>query len=185
MSFFPPEPEPVTPAEPEMVDRLDPLAGNFPGYLGVPVSLELDPIRTEHLAITMDHFRAFPGGFYATLITIARPGHMIEDRGIHPGRATGPGRLRIGLELSDGRRGYVMRDRVDGSAFAIAWRGSGGGPFRFRHQLWVRVVPPHGPMDLVVAWADEDLPETRLTIATDALIDAIGSVSPVWDDRST
>jgi hypothetical protein len=36
-------------------------------------------------------------------------------------------------------------------------------------------------MDLIVAWADEDVAETRLGVPTDQIIDAIGRVGPIWD----
>jgi hypothetical protein len=182
MSFFPPEPEPAPSSEPEMVDRWDPANGNFPGYLGVPVSMDVEPIRTERLAITLDRFRGFPGGFKAELIAIARPGHTLDERGMHPDRTMGPGRLRIGLQFSDGRRGYSTRDIAPQGAFAIRYRGGGGSPFQFRTRLWIHAVPSPGPMDLVVAWADEDLPETRLSIPTEGIIDAVSRVAPVWGE---
>ena len=165
-----------------MVDRWDPVNGNFPGYLGVPVAVEVEPIRTERLALTMGQFRAFPGGFKSGLITIARPGHSVSERGMNPQPEMGPGRLRLGLEFSDGRRGYPMFDRVQGAAFTIAHRGGGGSPFRIRNRLWIPAVPSPGPMDVVVAWADEGVPETRLSIPTKDIIEAISRVAPIWDE---
>lgn len=185
MSFFPPEPEPTSTPDPERVDRWDPLNGNFPGYLGVPVSVDVEPVRTDRLAITMDQFRAFPEGFKADLLAIARPGHTVDERGMNPDRTMGPGRLRIGLELSDGRRGYLTRDMVNGGAFAIRSRGGGGSPFHIRQRLWVHAVPGPGHMDLFVAWADEDVPESRLIIPTDEIIEAISRVAPIWTDERT
>ena len=70
MSFFPPEPERQAPVEPEMVDRWDPANGNFPGVLGVPVSIPVPPLRAHRLAITMDQFRVFPEGFNADVSVI-------------------------------------------------------------------------------------------------------------------
>ena len=182
MSFFPQEPEHDFRRQPELVDRLDPLSGNFPGYLGVPVSVEVEPIRTDRLAITLDQFRAFPEGFTADLLAIARPGHTVDERGMNPDRSMGPGRMRIGLEFSDGRRGYLTRDMVHGGAFAIRSRGGGGSPFQIRQRLWVHAVPAPGHMDLVIAWTDEELPESRLVIPADEIIGAISRVAPVWDE---
>lgn len=182
MSFFPPEPEPPAPIEPEMLDRLDPANGNFPGVLGFPVSIPVEPVRTDRLAITMDQFRAFPGGFDADLLVIARPGHTLDERGIHPDRMMGPGRLRIGVEFPDGRRAYVTRTIAPQGAFAIRYRGGGGSPFRIRQRLWVHAIPAPGHMDLVVAWADERVPESRLAIPADQIIEAISLVSRVWED---
>ncbi len=181
MSFFPPEPEPTSSRDAEMVDRWDPVNGDFPGFLGVPVSIELEPIRTDRLAITMDQFRAFPEGFNADLLAIARPGHTVDERGMNADRSMGPGRLRIGLEFSDGRRGYLTRDMVHRGAFAIRSRGGGGSPFQIRQRLWVHAVPAPGRMDLIVAWADEGVPETRLGVPADQIIDAIGRVGPIWE----
>ena len=182
MPFFPPEPELRSASEPEMVDRWDPVNGNFPGFLGVPVSVQVESIRTDRLAITMDQFRAFPEGFKAELSAIARPGHTLDDRGLHPERTMGPRRLRIGLEFSDGRRGYLTRDIEPEGVFPIRYHGGGGSPFRIRLRLWVHAIPAPGEMDLVVSWADEGLAETRLAIPTDRIIEAISLVSPVWDD---
>lgn len=168
-----------------MVDRWDPVNGNFPGFLGVPVSVQVEPIRTDRLAITMDQFRAFPEGFKVELLAIARPGHTIDDRGMHPDRPMGPGRLRIGLEFSDGRRGYLTRDMVHRGAFAIRYLGGGGSHFQIRLRLWVRAVPAPGHMDLVVAWADEEVPESRLVIPTDEIIEAISRVASIWTDEQT
>lgn len=182
MSFFPPEPEARAPVEPEMVDRWDPANGNFPGVLGVPVSIPVEPVRTDRLAITMDQFRAFPEGFNADVLVIARPGHTLDERGIHPDRVMGPGRLRIGLEFSDGRRGYVTRAIAPQGAFAIRYRGGGGSPFRIRQRLWVHAIPAAGHMDLVVAWSDEGVSETRLGIPSDQIIAAVGRVRPVWEE---
>lgn len=182
MSFFPPEPQQPAPIERVMVDRWDPVNGNFPGFLGLPVSIQVDPIRTNRLAITMDQFRAFPEGFKAELLAIARPGRTLDDRGIHPERTMGPGRLRIGLEFSDGRRGYLTHGTEPRGAFPVRYHGGGGSPFRIRLRLWVHAVPAPGQMDLVVAWADEEVPETRLTIPTDQIVEAISLVSSVWED---
>ena len=168
--------------EPEVDDRWDPVNGNFPGFLGVPVSVQGDSIRTDRVAITLDQFRAFPEGFKADLLAIARPGHTLDDRGMHPERTMGPGRLRIGLEFSDGRRGYLTRDIEPRGAFPIRYHGGGGSPFRIRLRLWVHAVPPPGQMDLVVAWSDEGVPETRLGIPTGQIIEALGRVGPVWDE---
>lgn len=165
-----------------MVDRWDPADGNFPGHLGLAVSAVVEPIRTDRLAITMDQFRAFPDGFDAELCVIARPGHSVDERGMHPDRVMGPGRLRIGIEFSDGRRGYVSRDPAPQGAFTIRHRGGGGSPFRIRQRLWVHAVPVLEQMDLVVSWSDEGVPETRLGIPTAHLIDAIGRVAPVWTE---
>ena len=46
----------------------------------------------------------------------------------------------------------------------------------------VHATPAPGQMDLVVAWADEELYETRLAIPTDGIIDAIERVGPIWTD---
>ena len=146
------------------------------------MSVEVEPIRTDRLAITTDQFRAYPEGFNAELVAVARPGHTLDERGMHPDRTMGPGRLRIGLEFSDGRRGYLTRDIAPQGAFAIRYRGGGGSPFRIRMRLWIHAVPSPGPMDLGVAWADEELYETRLAIPTDGIIDAIERVGPIWTD---
>ena len=165
-----------------MVDRWDPLNGSFPGYLGVPVSVDVEPIQTDRLAITLDQFRAFPEGFKADLLAIARPGHTVDERGMNPDRTMGPGRLRIGLEFSDGRRGYLTRDMVHRGAFAIRSRGGGGSPFQIRQRLWVHAEPAPGAMEFIIAWADEDVPETRLSIPTKDIIEAISRVGPIWDE---
>ena len=101
---------------------------------------------------------------------------------MHPDQTMGPGRLRIGLLFSDGTRGYLMRDVVQQGDFAIRCRGAGGSQFQIRRRLWVRAVPAPGQMDLFAGWADEGVPETRLAIPTDEIIDAIGKVDPVWPD---
>jgi hypothetical protein len=40
-------------------------------------------------------------------------------------------------------------------------------------------------MDLIVAWADEEVPESRLVIPTDEIIEAISRVAPIWTDGQT
>jgi hypothetical protein len=70
--LFPPQPRGDSGLDPEVIDRWDPVSGNFLGYLGVPVSIEVDPVRTDRLAITMDQFRAYPGGFKTEVVAVAR-----------------------------------------------------------------------------------------------------------------
>lgn len=59
MSLFPPEPALDPVLDPEMIDRWDPLSGNFPG---VPRDAGVDRSRSgadRRLAITTDEFKAY------------------------------------------------------------------------------------------------------------------------------
>ncbi len=180
MSFFPTEPTSTAKPERGLVDRWDPRSGNFPGFLGIPVSVEVEPYRTDDFAFTMDQFRAFPEGFRAAMTVIARPGLRLHEDLEYPNRA--PGRLRVGIEMSDGRRGYEFDERSPGGDFFIWSRGRSSSPFRHRLRLWVHAIPPPGPMELVVTWPDVGLTEARVSIATEAIVGAISRAAPVWGD---
>ena len=58
--------------------------------------------------------------------------------------------------------------------------GSGTGA-RFDQRFWVRPLPPTGALGLLVEWLSRGVPETRVDVNADAIIDAASRATVLWD----
>lgn len=135
MSFFPPQqrrsPRAVAPdVEDRRVER-SPEVGRFPNELGVPVSVPSAVMVFEQIASAFDEYRVFPDGFFMTMRVLHRdPTVDGFDRRISDSLSNDPDRvpwgaeLMLGLEMVDGRKGYVAAVEVDDADFGILffWR---------------------------------------------------------------
>ncbi|MEU9114732.1 ankyrin repeat domain-containing protein [Streptomyces sp. NPDC048483] len=110
----------------------------------------------------------------------ARPEGRPDDDGTHPGG------LRLGVQLSDGRKVSTL----DGEEWPATDRPSlrltdgSGGAFHYQLELHLSQLPPLGPTQLVVAWPDERVPETHTDIDAAALRAAVGEALEIWPDAA-
>ncbi|MFF4696846.1 ankyrin repeat domain-containing protein [Streptomyces chattanoogensis] len=102
--------------------------------------------------------------------------------------ASRPGGLRVGVQLADGRKATTL-DAEEWTAAGPArptlrLTGGEGGAFHYQLQLHLSQLPPEGLTQLVVAWPDERVPETRTAIDAAALRAAAGEVLEIWPDAA-
>ncbi|MGV9561674.1 ankyrin repeat domain-containing protein [Streptomyces sp. NPDC003480] len=115
-----------------------------------------------------------------------------DDHSEHPipwGGRGGPGALRFGVLLADGRRvttldGQPWPRPAGGSPRpTLQLGGGGGGGFHYGIDLHLSQLPPAGPMHLVVEWPDKGVPETRTEIDARALRAAADDAVEIWPAR--
>ncbi len=97
---------------PVLVERSE-LLGKLPNELGVPVAVPDALLVLDHLGLAFDSFVVHDCGFNARLRialrepTISGGGRALPDAMFSPPDSPqSHGRFLVGLELSDGRRGY-------------------------------------------------------------------------------
>ncbi|ARF57621.1 ankyrin repeat domain-containing protein [Streptomyces gilvosporeus] len=101
----------------------------------------------------------------------------------------GPGALRCGLLLADGRKVTTL----DAAPWPTAGRsgptlrlsGGSGGAFHYQMALHLSQLPPAGPTRLVVEWPDEQVPETATDIDATALRHLAGEALEIWPDAGS
>ncbi|MFF4948980.1 ankyrin repeat domain-containing protein [Streptomyces chattanoogensis] len=97
-----------------------------------------------------------------------------------------PGGLRVGVQLADGRKATTLDAEewtADGPARpTLRLTGGEGGAFHYQLQLHLSQLPPEGRTRLVVAWPDEQVPETHTAVDAAALRAAAGEALEIWPD---
>lgn len=173
--------------------------------LGGTVALDQVLVRTEHVFIGISRARGFASGVALDVTIAVRRGEWSAQRWAdldtamwgqrhHPGSPwNADTAIRFGIELADGRRAATTRPHLHPFAggqepdppVLIEGGGSGGGGPRFqdRHaELWLWPLPEGDTVDLVVAWPALEVPETRTTIGTAAIVTAAQRAQPFWPD---
>ncbi|GAA3875484.1 hypothetical protein GCM10022243_45510 [Saccharothrix violaceirubra] len=91
--------------------------------------------------------------------------------------------LRFGVGFADGRRATTVDpwDLPDDRP-ALVPQGGGGSQFHQRKDYYLTPMPPAGPLTLVVAWPDGDIPETATVFDAAELRDASDRAVAIWPD---
>lgn len=154
------------------------MIGVFPNELGVPVSIQGAVMVFDQIAFAFDQYRVFPEGFLVMMRILQRdPTVDGFDRRIprslsgDPEMAPAEGPLMLGLEFSDGRKGYIDSLGVQDADFSFGMRGGGGGSDAASYRLWVRATPAPA-MVVHLCWSGGGLDETQLRIDSRTLVEA-------------
>ena len=155
--------------------------------LGVAPPIAPVLATSSSTVVAVDRILAYPDGFelYITVRTREPPQAERERAGRTTWPADGPGfgpSLRFGLEFADGRAAYLIHLREPSSAQGVTFlplsgTGTAG---RFDQRFWVEPLPPPGLLGLVVDWPPQGIPETRVNVSADAILDAASRAVRLW-----
>lgn len=172
-----------------------------PRHLAALVGDRRVVVRAEGVAVLLSHIDVFPTGCSIRVrASMVRPDGMSEEdwqdrlhREVHGrhfgGRGEREGQLRFGVDLGDG--GWAVTDQwrgqhedsPDGPVLQQRGGSSGGGRGEFNHNrnLWLWPLPPPRPFDLVLAWQDQGVEETRVELDGAAIVEAAADSRPLFD----
>lgn len=155
----------------------------------VPATVALDAVlvRRADLAVWVADALAFPTGLSFGLSVLRREA---GDRMTPFFGPSGPGQLRFGLLLADGRK-VVTQDLGGMKPFLsrpdrplLRPRSGGGNGKVVSAQMWLWPLPPPGPLEFVCAWPDEGIEETRVRIDAGPVLAAAARAIELWpEDR--
>lgn len=152
---------------------------------------------TPRVAVVLTGARVFRNGVEFRLERHFRRGDLtqrewqLEQWGFHGPLGPGdPGRLRYGVALGDGEK--VLLDGPGGAfpfdeppARSLAQSdGSGSGSedyYRSYDGLWLWPLPPEGPLEVVLEWQEQGIPETRAVLDGGRLRELAAGVTRIWD----
>lgn len=197
--FFPPDPpqDDSTGPEPEVDPRWGPPETELPRLFPISEALAV----TDTAAIIVMAARVYSTGVEFVIERRIRRGDRTPQEwqtahwGFHGSFGpSDPERLRYGVALGDGRRlilddGSWMTGGEGGSgdddtAHTLApTGGSGGGSgnvYRVEDGLWLRPLPPAGPIEIVAQWPAQGIEESRIVLDGTPLLDLAASVRPLW-----
>lgn len=157
--------------------------------------------RTERIAVAAIGASAYPEGVSFDIVVRARPGAGAEDDLFDPfghhqhlRRRRGepwppPDVLRFGVAWPDGRsattlgeRGWPGPNDTEPEGPQLHQRGGGGGGLSWSIGLWLWPLPPPGTIDFVCEWPSEQIPETRVAVATAPLLEAAARAETLWPE---
>ncbi|HMM96795.1 hypothetical protein [Phycicoccus sp.] len=148
---------------------------------GVVVPLDLDLYRGPDVVLRLTSVTAYRRGLELTFGTWRRPG----SRRAPTDRARwAPDDARIGIRLADGTRlGHESPFAARPETTAGTWTqlmGSGG-PLRSDRTWWLHPVPDDDHLEVVVAWAEQRVPETATRLDLRPLREAAAREEVLWD----
>jgi hypothetical protein len=152
-----------------VLTRNDDIAVALVGLRAFSVGLQFD---------VMVRFRTVPPGRQSADIYSLIGGHTIDEESAQR-------RLLLGLEYSDGRRVTNVGFRfpppaTDPDAPTLMATGGSGGELTYDQSYWLHPLPPPGPLLVVCRWPAFDLPESRITLDGDAIVQAAGRAITLW-----
>lgn len=195
MGFFdrlPPTPPPEPEPEPPRPAWLKPEA-----VIAAVVAEQRLLARTDDAVVAITGLLAYPTGFEFTLSAVLRRedrrGHM-ADPVLHgwPGRhdeEPPPAEfLRLGVQFADGRVATNLnrppfRPDAQPAGPLLLPDGGGGGGRRYDMTYWVWPLPPPGPVAFICQWPAHGIPESRVEIDAQLILDAAARAVDLWPDQ--
>jgi hypothetical protein len=202
MPFFdplPPEPE----FAPEQPTGWRPPAWDRPSeaVLGAPVPIVALLAKTDRVAVALAHIAAYPNGFTFDVVIIGNPMAPRPRMEHGPFGMMGGTRMRrgprVGFEFADGKRvdesgpapfpGRTMVLGIQKDELGIPTepilhsQGGGGGGSHYQMRFWCYPLPPPGPLNVYVEWADADIPESMIVLDANGIIDAAPRALTLWE----
>lgn len=195
-SFFelpPPEPRPERPPRYRRPSWSGPRHGTVPGVVPVEVVIA----QNAQVAVAIDAVRVHPEGLSFDLVAMAALGATgTPAGGIDPMRFRRHGlpeddgdvsdaMLRVGVELSDGRRATNLTAPAGtpSAAEVVLMHGGGGGSDeRYQQAFWVWPLPEDGRLRIVVEWPAFGLPVSTLDLDGPAVLAAASRARVVFPD---
>lgn len=196
MSFF--EPPPPPPEEELQVHRQPTWIGPPDNVLGVGLPIRLVLVRTDELAVLIDHVSAYPTGFTFELSLNLREepeSPMDLDEVIHGSvrwsrkgsQELSPELFRFGIRFADGSKVTNVnpgawpreKDEAPSGPFLVGRSGGGGGT-RWEQGFWVWPLPPDGPLAFVCEWPARGVPMTEHEVDATAIREAASRTEVLW-----
>ena len=195
MDFFPPDPpedELETP-EIEQDPRWNPPVDEVPVIVPIGEALAV----TDTVAVVVSHARVFQNGVEIVIDRRSRRGDRTRrewealqwsSHASFPGN--GPDRLRYGMALGDGQHLLLDmpawpggEDDMDAHSLIAAGGGGSGGPDYTVNLdgMWLWPLPPEGPLEIVMQWPGEGIPESRVVLDGGALRARAAESRKVWE----
>lgn len=192
LSFF--ESRPTPPLPDPTPERAREPQDVTPGVVAVEVMLG----RTTTAAVAVGRLRVYPSGFaLPLLVRLVDSPRMHEEpleggRGFRTDNKSFPGSfswgfrpgwaheqglpddlLRVGIVFADGRAVTNLDTAGLGTGGDISLSILGlGGRRSWDYELWVRPLPPSGPLGLLCQWPAKGIPETRVDLDGAAILQA-------------
>jgi len=185
MGFFDDPPPEPPPAEPEY--RTPEWIAPPENVVPATVALDVMLVRRADLALWVADALAYPTGVSFGLSVQRRE---LTDTNPPFFGPSGPGELRFGLLLADGRKVVTQRlgdmrpllVRPDRPVLRPRSGGSGGKVASA--QLWMWPLPPAGPLTFFCAWPDEGIEETSASVDAGPIVAAGSRAIELWpEDR--
>jgi hypothetical protein len=168
-----------------------------------PVALVL--ARTDDTVVALADMRGYPTGFVFTLSLRLRnvpagqpeplwPFPLVSGPGTVDGESLPDGMLRFGLQFADGRRAtnldrypFIPEDQEPDQPVLIEGGGvgGGGGGAVWDMEYAVRPLPPPGPLAFVCAWPGRGIPESRVEVDAEPILEAAARAVTLWADGSS
>ena len=184
--FFAPLPEPHHPEEP-----VEPVYPDLPfqvpvNVVGVPVALRLGLAHAQDTVVVLSHAMVYHRGIALTVDSWVRPGTELDPRG----RTWEAMRPRFGVVLDDGTKvghdpqlAWSQAGDVgpDGAvAPGLIQVGGADGLLTTSTTWWLYPFPGGPTMNLVVAWDERGIPETRTRVDLAPMHSAAALAEPLW-----
>ncbi len=159
--------------------------------LGHSAPVEAVLVRTESIVIAVDRVVGYPSGFELHLTVRTSDEHLPgTTEPAYPRAWSGSAAflgesLRFGVAFSDGRRTFVdnLRRVVGQPELALIPVSGSGTAARFDQRFWVRPLPPKGPIGFLAQWTRRGVEETRVDVPADAILEAAGQSTVLWETR--
>ncbi|MDG4778725.1 hypothetical protein O7614_03580 [Micromonospora sp. WMMD961] len=164
---------------------------------GVPYEVLL--ARTPDAAVAVTGLLALPAGLEFTLTAVLRRervGRPFDPGPPHGMRRFGAGPLpdellRFGVQFSDGLVATnlarpPLAQMPEPATPVLLHQGGSGTNRRNDMRYWIWPLPPPGPLTFVCEWPTFKIPESRVTVDAQPIIDAANRAVELWpDDESS
>jgi hypothetical protein len=151
----------------------------------IPVALPLNALlgRTDDAAVALTGLQVFSSGLTFDLAVRVRsplePGHRgLSDLVFDHGETSG--RLLLGVEFADGRRGSNVHGPGDPPDVVFHPGGGGGGQLSVDQSWWLNPLPPDGPVRFVFSCAALGIDENSNELDGSAIRRAADDVVTLW-----
>jgi hypothetical protein len=150
------------------------------------VALELVLARSVSAAVCVTRIAAYASGFEIGVMTLSHPDGDDIDPLLGPhavGTPRAAGRLRLGVQFSDGARAT----NVGGGLVALRGGTEGRmltGEGSWRQAFWVSPLPPPGRLSLLCWWPAAGIPLTRHELGAGLILDAARRAIVIFEERS-
>jgi len=157
-------------------------------------AVELVLARTDDVAVAIPVLLGYPNGFEFHVAVRLRSADEEHRFGTLLYGAPGPGgriatgdMLRLGVVYADGRAGTNLGFRHphlppadDRLHFVPEGGGGGGGSYDIRY--WVHPLPPAGSVAIIGEWPRFGVPETRIEVPAQTILDASARAVSLWPE---
>lgn len=166
--------------------------------IGAPVGANVVLVRSDDVAVSVEHLTAFPNGLAFLLVLKVREGWSnrwatsaadalmprIRGEGWRP-RGIDPGRLRFGVAFSDGRKATNLwadnlRSGGSGGGIYMSDLGGHGSASEGVSRMWLQPLPPPGRVMFACQWPARNIPFTRRELDAQVILEAARNAIVLW-----